>query len=281
MKKYEKFQEADNSMKDLHVIYTCFPGGKHKVLTMSYDDGRPEDRRLVEIFNGNGIKGTFNVNSGLTMDERIPVSEYKTLYKGHEVACHTYQHPTIARSPIEQNALQILEDRSILEKALGYTVRGLAYPNGSYSKEIVSMLPNVGIKYARTVVSTGRFDMPANYLTWDPTCHHNRDLMDRAREFADLFKTQYLYMMYVWGHSYEFTQKNNWEVMEEFCRFIGGRDDIWYATNIQIVDYMEDAVRLQVGVDGDFAFNPNAQSIWIERDKKIYEIKSGTTVYFI
>ena len=30
------------------VIYTCFPGGKHKVLTMSYDDGRLEDRRLVE-----------------------------------------------------------------------------------------------------------------------------------------------------------------------------------------------------------------------------------------
>ena len=28
------------------VIYTCFPGGKHKVLTMSYDDGRLEDRRL-------------------------------------------------------------------------------------------------------------------------------------------------------------------------------------------------------------------------------------------
>ena len=24
------------------VIYTCFPGGKHKVLTMSYDDGRLE-----------------------------------------------------------------------------------------------------------------------------------------------------------------------------------------------------------------------------------------------
>lgn len=29
------------------VIYTCFPGGKHKVLTMSYDDGRLEDRRLA------------------------------------------------------------------------------------------------------------------------------------------------------------------------------------------------------------------------------------------
>ena len=25
----------------LKNIYTCFPGGKHKVLTMSYDDGEP------------------------------------------------------------------------------------------------------------------------------------------------------------------------------------------------------------------------------------------------
>ncbi len=38
------------------VIYTCFPGGKHKVLTMSYDDGRLEDRRLVELFNRYGIR---------------------------------------------------------------------------------------------------------------------------------------------------------------------------------------------------------------------------------
>ena len=44
------------------VIYTCFPGGKHKVLTMSYDDGRLEDRRLVELFNRYGIRGTFNLN---------------------------------------------------------------------------------------------------------------------------------------------------------------------------------------------------------------------------
>ena len=41
------------------VLYTCFPGGKHKVLTMSYDDGRLEDRRLVALFNRYGIRGTF------------------------------------------------------------------------------------------------------------------------------------------------------------------------------------------------------------------------------
>ena len=33
------------------TIYTCFPQGKHKVLTMSYDDGKIFDRKLIEIFN--------------------------------------------------------------------------------------------------------------------------------------------------------------------------------------------------------------------------------------
>ena len=90
------------------VIYTCFPGGKHKVLTMSYDDGRLEDRRLVELFNRYGIRGTFNLNGGLPRPERIPESEWVELYKGHEVACHTYHHPTISRSPLDQTARQVL-----------------------------------------------------------------------------------------------------------------------------------------------------------------------------
>ena len=45
-------------------IYICFPGGKAKALTMSYDDGRKDDIRLVEIFNRHGIRGTFNINYG-------------------------------------------------------------------------------------------------------------------------------------------------------------------------------------------------------------------------
>ena len=41
-------------------VYTCFPGGKAKALTMSYDDGKLEDIRLLEILNKYVIKGTFN-----------------------------------------------------------------------------------------------------------------------------------------------------------------------------------------------------------------------------
>ena len=41
-------------------VYVCFPEGKAKALTMSYDDGKIQDERLVSIFNRYGIRGTFN-----------------------------------------------------------------------------------------------------------------------------------------------------------------------------------------------------------------------------
>ena len=129
------------------TIYTCFPQGKHKVLTMSYDDGKIFDRKLIEIFNKYGIKGTFHLNTGIMPvdEDRIQLSEVKELYKGHEVSCHTSTHPTIERCPLDQVVQQVIEDRKALEDAVGYPVRGLSYPNGSYSKDIINLLPACGI----------------------------------------------------------------------------------------------------------------------------------------
>lgn len=266
----------------LKNIYTCFPEGRHKVLTMSYDDGREEDRKLVEIFNRNGIKGTFHLNSGLRYGSdgglRLPVSEWRELYQGHEVSCHTVLHPTISRCPIEQVALQILEDRRALEEQVGYPVRGLSYPNGSYTKEIVNLLPGLGIEYSRVVGDTDSFEMPENYLLWKSTCHHNHNLLENGKRFLALDKTQYLYMMYVWGHSYEFPRDHTWEMIEEFCQMMSGKEDIWYATNIQIVDYMNAAKNLKFTLNGDRVYNPSAQSVWIEADKEKIEIPGGQMV---
>ena len=29
--------------------------------------------------------------------------------------------------------------------------------------------------------------------------------------------------MYAWGHNYEFDDRDNWQLMEDFCRKIGGQ----------------------------------------------------------
>lgn len=266
--------------RKLKTIYTCFPDGKHKVLTMSYDDGQIFDKRLVELFNKHGIKGTFHLNSGLMEDNTLKVGldEVKEVYKGHEVSCHTMYHPTIERCPIDQVVQQVIEDRKLLEKACGYPVRGMSYPNGSYNEDIVKMLPACGIEYCRVVGSTDDFGFPENFLTWKSTCHHGHNLMENAKRFVDLHKTQYLYMMYVWGHSFEFDRDNSWELIEGFCEFIGGREDIWYATNIEIVDYMNAAKNLKYTAAGDMVYNPSAIPVWISVDGTIHKIDGGASI---
>ncbi|WP_438446038.1 polysaccharide deacetylase family protein [Gorillibacterium sp. sgz5001074] len=260
-------------------ILLCYPEGKFKALTMSYDDGRRADERLVSIFNKNGIKGTFHINAGLLgTNDRLTAEEAVELYKGHEVSAHTLTHPTIARCPKEMLVHEIMEDRKQLEQLVGYTVRGMSYPNGSYSREIISMLPHLGIEYARVVPTHGGFGLPEDFLEWKGTCHHNRDLMKNAETFAGLFKKQYLYLMYVWGHSYEFDNDNNWELIEGFCGYIGGRDDIWYATNIEIVDYIKAYGQLKFSAGCDLVYNPNAASVWLSVDEQIVEVKGGSQV---
>ena len=285
----------------MNRIYKCFPGGKFKVLTLSYDDGKIQDRRLVDIFNKNGIRATFNVNSQLTdMDIRLDSDEWSSLYKNHEIALHTCTHPTMNRCGSYEITREILEDKTAIEKIIKRPVRGMALPNGAGNKLITSIAADLGIKYIRpaadqyAVVKSAieyadccegpillgdenGFSMPSDYMNWVPTCHHNHNLVEFGKRFMALTKKQYLYMMYVWGHSYEFTNQNNWELMEDFCKLVGKRDDIWYATNIEIVDYLDAAKRLQYTADCSHVYNPSAASVWIcVNDTNFIELKGGT-----
>ena len=260
-------------------VYVCFPEGKAKALTMSYDDGKKQDERLVDIFNRYGIRGTFNLNyGGIGKAPRLGEEKVREIYRGHEIATHTMTHPTIARCPLTEVAAEILEDRKGLESLTGQIVRGHAYPNGSYSGEIKQLFGQLGIAYGRVVTAVDDFELPTDPLEWHPTCHHNDpELMRKAEYFAGFRKKQYLKLMYVWGHSYEFDNNDNWNVIEEFCRYMGGRDDIWYATNIEIIDYMEAAKRLRFSADNTRVFNPSAQSVWLEvDDSRHVEAKGGS-----
>ena len=136
----------------------------------------------------------------------------------------------------------------------------------------------LGIAYARVVESVPDFALPSDPMEWHPTCHHDDPkLMELAEFFAGFQKRQYLKLMYVWGHSYEFDDRNNWDVIEGFCRYMGGRDDIWYATNIEIIDYMEAAANLKFSADYGLVYNPGALSVWIQvNDKACVELKGGS-----
>lgn len=265
-------------------ILRVFPNGKTKVLTMSYDDGKLSDERLVAIFNKYGIKGTFNLNFSLLNcgdPGRVPLDRLLDVYRGHEIATHTLSHPVIARCPAPQIYREILEDKKGWESITGAPVRGHAYPCGSFSEEVKRIFKDAGIVYGRTVRETLDFELPTDWMEWDSTCHHtNPMLMDLAKTFVAFNKPEYLKMMYVWGHSYEFDDDSNWDKIEEFCAYVGGRQDIWYATNIEIRDYMDAYDRLQFAADESFAYNPNAIDLWVAVGMKMKPVKipAGCTV---
>ena len=276
-------------------MYMKLKDGKSKVLTLSYDDAVVQDIRLVEIMNKYGLKGTFNINTGRYLPEdsvrdkfygRMKLSEAKELYTnfGHEVAVHSLTHPFLEKLKYENIAFEIMEDRKNIEKEYNQIARGMAYPFGTYDDKVLEVLKTSGICYSRTVKSTEKFDFPENWLTLHPTCHHaNPKLMELAKKFVDE-KPYYLlenWMFYLWGHSYEFDvndDNNNWNMIEEFSKFVGGRDDIWYATNIEIYDYVKAYESLQVSIDQKIVHNPTALDVWIEDYGKIIKIPAGRTL---
>ena len=55
-------------------------------------------------------------------------------------------------------------------------LRGMSYPFGAYSAEVVTTLWAIGVVYSRTTLAHGNFTLPENFLAWHPTCHHKNDL---------------------------------------------------------------------------------------------------------
>lgn len=264
-----------------------FPGFRRHALTFSYDDGTVFDKRLVEIFDKYGVKGTFNLNTGnMGEGRRLTAEECHELFANspHEVAVHGVKHLSLAEvSPAEATG-DVLLDRLELERQYGVLVRGMAYANGSYNDKVTEILENCGIVYSRTTKSTYSFDIPTDWLTLHPTCHHRDARLD---ELADTFLDNTASpnrwrnrpkLFYVWGHSYEFNDNDNWELIEGFCEKVGGKDYVWYATNIEIYDYIKAYDALMFSADGGTVYNPSGIDIYTYYGGKNTLVPAGKTV---
>ncbi len=261
----------------MKITYQFFKNGLKKAFTMSFDDGQQYDRKLIEIFDKYGIKGTFHINSGeLDTGTVVTFDEIKDTYRHHEVACHAKHHPFLERGPREQMVEEIFYDRRRLEDACGYPVRGMSYPFGTYDKTVLEISDMCGISYSRTINSTYNFALPENFLAWHPTCHHAEP---QINELFDKFENpewhMYMPVMYVWGHSYEFGIPNEWSGIEAICKRASEIGDTWFATNIEIFDYVTALKRLIFSADCKMVQNPSAVSVWIGVDGNPVEIKPG------
>ena len=269
-----------------------FPGFRAKALTLSYDDGVQTDARLIEIMQKNGLKGTFNINSGLFAKEgtvypagqahrRMSKTEAYALYKdsGMEIATHAYNHPHLESLTTTEITGEIMMDRIDIENETGIITRGHAYPYGTFNDKVVESLKACGMLYARSVSSTFSFKIPEDFLRLQPTCHHKAgNLMELAKNFVELEVIAEPQLFYLWGHSYEFDGDDNWQVIEDFAEYIGNRDDIWYATNTEIFEYIENYKKIITSGDGNLVYNPTSTTLYFNVSGKKYKLEPNQTV---
>lgn len=226
--------------------------GKMKAVTFSFDDGVTQDKRLIEIFDKYGLKCTFNINSellgkpGMLNCDNVTVAHVKPrpdeiakIYKNHEVAVHTLTHPNLTTLDEEEIIRQVECDRKNLSELVGYDVIGMAYPCGGVNNDdrVAEVIKNnTGVKYSRTITSNNSFELQDNLLRFNPTVYIRKPgiMRELAEQFVEL-KADTPQIFYIWGHSYEFDIDNSWAKFDEFCKFISGREDIFYGTNTEVL----------------------------------------------
>ena len=278
----------------MRSVFMRYPGGKAKAVTFSYDDGILSDKRLSELFCKYGMRATFNFTNRNRVFTKEEINEY-FLSKGHEIAVHGANHrPNGNQRPIE-GIRDVLDCRLALEELCGCIIRGMAYPDsgitvfgnfGNY-EQVKNYLTELDIAYARTLSGDNdSFMLPSDFHAWMPSAHHdNPKIMEDIDKFLNLDISEKAYharrmprLLYIWGHSFEFDRNNNWEHIEAICQRLAENDEIWYATNIEIYDYVEGYRRLVYSADGTLVYNPSLFPIWIDVDKKLYKIDSGETI---
>lgn len=286
----------------MHYRFLRYPGGKSKAVTLSYDDGVRHDIRMAKTLTEHNIRCTFNISSGrvgqdenswyMTTDE---IRQY-IIDAGHEIAVHGKLHMAPGMSRPVDCIQDMLNCRLELEKTYDQIVRGMAYPDSGITimqneasyDNIRRYLQDLGIVYARTLGGDNdQFQLPSDWMAWMPTIRHrNPKLMEYVDKFLaiepdkeNLYCAQrYPRLFYLWGHSFEFENDHNWELLDAICEKLGGQEDIWYATNMAIYEYVQAYNALVFSADGQKVYNPTLMTVWFRTDEKGYSVAPGQTL---
>jgi large repetitive protein len=122
------------------------------VVSLTFDDGLPDQMPAAGTLNGAGMHATYFINSG-----RIGTSGYMTRANldslaaaGNEIAGHTVSHLNLAALTPDGQRRQICNDRATL-MSWGFPVKNFAYPFSSFDSDTLGIVAECGYNSARLV----------------------------------------------------------------------------------------------------------------------------------
>lgn len=247
-----------------------------KYFTVSYDDGLEQDRRIIALMEKYGIRGTFNLSSGIfgrrgyvkrfgnfgfkdadeigrnpkRYTEHFLLSEQEAakLYSSPnvEVASHGAHHLQQQELTAEEAEQEITEDIRRLSEMFGYPVIGHAFPYGSYNDNVLAALRKNGVRYAREVTILTKpkdFSFDRDQLLLKPTCWQLDSFAPKLlRKFIDTPVGDEDMVFYMWGHGYELdfgTRRGCDAWLEQMFRMVSAAKDVELVTNGELYQAAE------------------------------------------
>ena len=271
------------------MIEKCYPLGKTKAFNVSYDDGVVQDVRFVELLNRYGLKGTFNLNYGLMRSRftwthecgmvirRLDEDAVKDVYRGHEVASHTYSHTYLDNADESRILMEMGADKFFLERLVGREVAGYATPFYFYSDQMASCARHCGFAYARISEESNDYSISQDPYHWRGSKFHwDQDLMPFVKGFLET--KQEMALCQLVGHSYDLDVLDLWGRMEEILRKVSAEPSVWAATHLEIVRYVQNMKLAQIF--DNYVYNPSEEELWFRIDGRVICLAPGDRYNF-
>lgn len=268
-----------------------YPNGLSKALVLSYDDGPIQDVKLAQLFDAHRLVGTFNLNSGYlgtvkgwplengdTVYQRyVPRDSLIQIFGNHEVAAHGEFHQNFLDIDHDAVRAELQADLDVLPALIGKPVVSMAYPFGACNKAIAELATEVGLLNGRTINDTHGFELPTDFMLWDPTTHDSRAL-EHADDYLALDQPS-LSLFYVWGHAWELDDEARWNNMRTFCEKMGKAEDIWFVGHGTLTQYLLALDRVEQTEQG--LYNPKDNpTVWIRSSQQVVAVAPGTSVSY-
>lgn len=244
-----------------------------KFFTISFDDGLEQDRRIITLMEKYGIKGTFNLCSGMfgkkgyvkrignigyrdvekpgfpkccyTEHFALEEAEAVKLYSSPnvEVASHGTHHRNQDDLTETEAEEEITQDVRRLSELFGYQIQGHAFPynSGSTNPAVIAALQKNGIRYARKISMSKKpkdFYLNRNKLILIPSCwqldYFSETLLQK---FLEMPVAERDLVFYMWGHGYELdfrTKRGNIEHLEHMFQMVSKAKNICCVTNAEL-----------------------------------------------
>lgn len=164
----------------------------YRYLTISVDDGFPDDSKAADLLHKHGLQATFYVPARNPERAVMAPGQIRELSRRFEIGGHTYNHSPLARLSDDAAWKEIFDGKKWLEDLLGEPAVSFCYPRGKFNRGTPALVKRAGFLGARTCFFN-LHDIPDNPFLWGLSthaCNHSPLIQTRhallERNFAGL-----------------------------------------------------------------------------------------------